>query len=236
MNRGLFAMTISDINPSSTKAMQAFNAFQTAPITSKAINKTVPLKTVRKPWMPFSAEMVSPPLSPVRPLKANSGFKTVHQNLTEKALQELENSYSRLVNSINLNLFHPLKLNHYIHLAEKRSGKDYTDLEKEHMKLIVQSDNERALRLLALELGVGVPKKAERDAMSAMGALMLHRNNTQALETFLQKPGTDENIRSHVQLILMMSKFEKTVNRFDHWHRSIQKKFQLPKPFHRILS
>lgn len=174
---------------------------------SPSFGKTVN-KTASKPWMPFST-----------PAATFQNRPTV--SATEKAIEQLEVSYERLLQSINLKLFRPEKINQYIATAEKRSGTSFSEEEKQQIRLIAQSGDENSTRLLALELRVGIPKKSEREALAALGELMLHRHNTKVLEQFVEDPHNDENLKAHIKTILMVNKVESAMLKMDNIKRDL---------------
>jgi len=142
----------------------------------------------------------------------------------ERALQQLNTAYQRMLSAINLRLFNPDRIEEYIRRAERRAGVDMTDLEKDRIRRLARSGDSRMLRLLCLELRVGVPKKEQADAERAFGQLLLARHDRPALQRFLDNPKSDDNLKAHVRAILMMGQVEAWMNRADEWKRRLTPK------------
>lgn len=133
----------------------------------------------------------------------------------ERALQQLEVSYQRLIDGIQLEHFDPKRIETYIKMAEKRSGILMSDEEKGRLVQASQSNDEQILRLLALQLRVGIPRRLEKEALAAMGELMLNREDTSALKKFAQDASKDPNLQAYVRNLLMMNRVESMMARVD---------------------
>ncbi len=135
---------------------------------------------------------------------------------TENALEELEEKYQDLLESVDVDKLNPKYLTRYIRRAEERRGGPFTKIEKAHFREMAGSNDPEVKRLLALELRVGVPKKVEMEALAAMGNLLLHRDDMVALEGFMQKPNKDANLREWVRTTLMMNRVEFWMEKYKH--------------------
>lgn len=129
------------------------------------------------------------------------------------ALEELEEKYKSLLESVRVEKFNPKYISRYIASAEKRRGAPFTPAERKRIKEMATSKDPEVIRLLALELRIGVPRKIERDALAAMGNIMLHREDA-ALREFLCNPNKDPNLTAYVKTILMMSHVETWMDRY----------------------
>jgi len=134
------------------------------------------------------------------------------------ALEELEEKYRSLLESVRVENFNPKYISRYIISAEKRRGAPFTPAERKRIKEMATSKDPEVIRLLALELRIGVPRKIERDALASMGNLMLHREDD-ALRQFLSSPEKDPNLVAYVKTILMMSHVETWMDRYNRWKR-----------------
>lgn len=164
-------------------------------------------KTAFKPWLPFQGLTL-----PVEPLAQDNVTSGDQRSATERALARLEESYARLVDSINLSRFRPERINQYIARAEKQGGIPMSEEEKVRIRKLAETGDEKTLRLLALELRIGVPEKAEREALAALGELFLHRQDRITLEKFLADHHKDENLKAHVRTLLLVNRVENTMH------------------------
>ncbi|MBK8189525.1 MAG: hypothetical protein IPK79_03660 [Vampirovibrionales bacterium] len=137
-----------------------------------------------------------------------------------QALEDLEEKYNALVESIDVEKFNPAYISRYIKRAETRRGAPYADHEKKRFREMAKSGNPNLIRLLALELRIGIPKKIERDALAAMGRLMLHRDQAADLRGFLDQPDKDPNLRNWVQTMLTMNTVEQWMGALQRWRES----------------
>lgn len=137
-----------------------------------------------------------------------------------QALEDLEEKYNALVESIDVEKFNPAYISRYIKRAETRRGAPYADHEKKRFREMAKSGNPHLIRLLALELRIGIPKKIERDALAAMGRLMLHRDQAEDLRRFLDQPDKDPNLRNWVQTMLAMNTVEQWMGTLQRWRET----------------
>jgi hypothetical protein len=144
----------------------------------------------------------------------------------QKALRQLEESYVNLKESVNLKKFDATKIEEYITKAEKRTGLPYSVEEKEQFRLMAKSSDPDFLKLLCMELHVGLSEKAEKEAMAALGRLILHRNQTDALKAYMDMPGKDANIKAYIRTVLMMHRVENWMNTVEDVKRKVKKPFQ----------
>ena len=141
-----------------------------------------------------------------------------------RALVQLSSAYARMVAAINLKLFNPDRIDEYIRRAEKRSGADMTDMEKDRLRRLAKTTDERVLRLLCLELRVGIPKKEEAEAERAFGQLLLARHDREALQRFMNDANADENLKAHVRAVLMLGQVEQWMSRYKQWKERLTPK------------
>lgn len=176
--------------------------------------------------MPQAQAKVVPsvPSQPVKQEMAKSDkpdFK--NEPPIQKALRQLEESYTNMKESINLKRFDAQKIEEYLMKAEKRTGLPYSDEEKGQFRQLAQSTDVEHLKLLCLELHVGISEKAEKEAMAAMGRLILHRNQTQALRAYMELPGKDPNLKAYIRTVLMMHKVENWMNTVEDVKRKVKR-------------
>jgi hypothetical protein len=128
---------------------------------------------------------------------------------TERALAQLESRYQAMVDGIQLKYFDPTKIEQYIRMAEKRAGMEMSDKERFRLIRLAKINNPQLLKLLALELRIGIPKRLEQAALASLGELMLHRDDEDALRGYLDDPSKDDNLKAYVRTVLMMNKTER---------------------------
>lgn len=126
----------------------------------------------------------------------------------ERALEDFEEFYLRLLESVNVDTFERKYINRYIKRAENRRGAAFTKAERERFRDMAKSDNPEMLRLLALELRIGIPRRVERDALAALGNLMLYRDQDGAFKSFLSRPNKDPNLLAIVKTVSMTGQVE----------------------------
>jgi hypothetical protein len=141
----------------------------------------------------------------------------------QKTLRQMEESYQNLKDSINLKKLDPQKIDDLIAKAEKRTGLPYSDVEKAQFREWVKSNNPELLKMVALELRVGISEKAEKEAMAALGRLILYRNNMKDLKLFLADPEKDPNLKAYVRTVLMMQKVEGVMSTVEGLKRKVKK-------------
>lgn len=174
-------------------------------------------------------------VAPTQPSALAFGFKhpVTQRNGAERALQQFEQSYQRLLDSINLEHFDPNKIENYIRLAEKRAGVDMTDKEKARIRELVFTGDPEILKLVALELRVGISRKLEKEVLAAFGELIIyHRENDALMMNFLGHPTKDENLKAYVRILMMMSRFERLLNK---WQGFQDRYKRLTRSFRRSL-
>lgn len=146
-----------------------------------------------------------------------------NETSVEKALRQLDTSYTALKESVNLKKFDSAKIEDYFRLAEKRSGFPIPEADKAQIRELVKTQDPELLRMVALELRVGISEKAEKEAMAALGRLILYRENTKALQAYLLDPGKDQNLKAHVKTVLMMNRVEGALSSFESVKRKVKK-------------
>ena len=134
--------------------------------------------------------------------------------MTKYALDELEEKYESLRESVRADKFNPKYINRYIAHAEKRRGTPFTRTERNNFRELALSKDPKVIEQLAFDLRIGVPKKIELEAMAAMGRFLMHHNENDALEEFLEKPTNDPQIKHWVYTTLMMNKVEYWIGRY----------------------
>lgn len=168
-------------------------------------------------------ELTQPkPTAPTRTDRAE--FK--NETGIQKALRQLEESYVNLKESVNLKKFDATKIEEYISKAEKRTGLPYSAEEKEQFRQMAKVSDPELLKLLCMELHVGLSEKAEKEAMASLGRLILHRNQTDALKAYMDMPGKDANIKAYIRTVLMMHRVENWMNTVEDVKRKVKKPFQ----------
>ncbi len=128
-----------------------------------------------------------------------------------RALAQMEASYEKMIAGIKLEAFDPKKIEDYIRQSEKNSGVVLSEAEKERIRQAAKSRNDKMLRLLALELGVGVPLKHKKQVLYYLGELMINRQDKQALAAFINDPTKDENLKAHVKTVLLAGQVEEVL-------------------------
>ncbi len=151
-----------------------------------------------------------------------SALKVQSRSLATRALDNFTTSYTNLIDAIDIENFEPQQIEQYIRNAEARSGVTMRDAEKEQIRLLSKSNDEHVLRLLALELRVGIPKDVEKEALAAFGELILYRHDKETLQGFLDNPKNDPNLKAHIRTVLMMSKVENVMHGVDTTKRNIK--------------
>lgn len=172
------------------------------------VPSTVPTKSVQG---------VQPNFALALKTAADKTALTPQKNATERALENFDVSYQRLMSGINIKAFNPEKIETYMKATEKRTGREFTKKEKDRIRRAAQSNNPDVIRLLALELRVGIPRKLEHNALAAYGELMMNRSDSQTLIRFAKKPTTDPNLKSHIETVIMMNRVEGTLSRIKEW-------------------
>jgi len=171
----------------------------------------------RSDALPAANTTPTTPMAPTQPSTLTFGFKhpVTQRNGAERALQQFEQSYQRLLDSINLEHFDANKIENYIRLAEKRAGVDMTELEKGRIRELVFTGEPEILKLVALELRVGISRKLEKEALAAFGELIIyHREHEALMQNFLSHPTKDENLKAYIRILIMMSRFERLLNKW----------------------
>ncbi len=155
------------------------------------------------------------------------------RNGAERALQQFELAYQALLDGIKLEHFDPNKIENYIRLAEKRAGVDMSDKEKGRIRELVNTGDPDILKLVALELRVGISRKLEKEALAAFGELVIyHREQDALMQNFLSHPTKDENLKAYIRILIMMSRFERIMNS---WHAMRDRYRRLTRSFKRGL-
>ncbi|MBY0405303.1 MAG: hypothetical protein K2X66_15495, partial [Cyanobacteria bacterium] len=144
------------------------------------------------------------------------------ESAIQKTLRQLDESYLQLKESVNLKKFDTNKLEDYILKAEKRSGIPYSPEEKMNFRQLTATGNTEMIKMVALELGVGVSEKAEKEAMAALGRLMVHRHQTKALQAFLNQPDKDPNLKAYVRTVMLTHKVESVLSKVEGFKRKVK--------------
>jgi hypothetical protein len=170
------------------------------------------------------AQELTQPKAPAPARSDRAEFK--NETGIQKALRQLEESYVNLKESVNLKKFDATKIEEYITKAEKRTGLPYSIEEKEQFRQMAKVSDPELLKLLCMELHVGLSEKAEKEAMASLGRLILHRNQTDALKAYMDMPGKDANIKAYIRTVLMMHRVENWMNTVEDVKRKVKKPFQ----------
>lgn len=178
------------------------------------------VRITAKQWLPFSGTNLAAPQFKLDAAKPKASE-------VEKAFDELEKSYEKLLTSINLKAFNRSKIEDYLRLAEKRAGMEISEKEKLRLRKMAQSEDPKVLRLLALELRIGIPRKAEKEAMAALGQMMLYRQDRKSFEKFLAAPDKDENLKAYVRTIIMMNRVEDLMYRYENFKGQVRNLFNM---------
>lgn len=141
----------------------------------------------------------------------------------QRSLRLMEESYQNLRDSVNLKKFDPQKIEDYIVKAEKRNGAVIDEADKVLYREWAKTGDPQILKALALELRVGISEKAEKEAMASLGRLVLHRSNTKELTEYMQMPDKDPNIKAHIRTILMMSRVEDVLSKYERVKRRVRR-------------
>ena len=141
---------------------------------------------------------------------------------TRLALDEFDEQYKTLLESVDVEKFDPAKIKRYIKRAETRRGAPFIESEKQQYHAMAQSTDANVLRLLAVELQIGVSrnfKKIKLDAEAAMARVILNRHDQDALKAFLDDPHRDPNMRDWVRTTLYLNRVEYWIKTVDDYKR-----------------
>ncbi len=168
------------------------------------------------------------PFAQVLPVEQKRDLIEQMPSAAKKALEELEEKYTSLVKAVKVDIFKPENIEEYILRAEKRRGAPFTRAERDRFRDMAKSGDPEKIRLVALELRFGVPRKVERAALAAFGNLILYRDQVAPLREFLDKPGKDPNLVAYVKTILMMNRVERWMEKYQNWRDRLSGFVPLP--------
>ncbi|MEB3288183.1 MAG: hypothetical protein VKJ04_11865 [Vampirovibrionales bacterium] len=172
------------------------------------------------------------PAQPTQPFQSASTFSAPQDTPkfrtgTERALQQLETRYQAMFEGIQLKYFDPNKIENYIRMAEKRMGMELSEKERIRLIQISKSKDPNILKLLALELRIGIPKRLEQAALAALGELLLQRDDEEALQAYLEDPTKDDNLKAYVRTVMMMNKVERVMARVENAKSTLKSFFNI---------
>jgi hypothetical protein len=161
-------------------------------------------------------------------------LKHIPKSEAERALLQAERSYEQLKATVDLKQFDPTRMPQYLAQAERRTGIPYEPEEKAMLIEWAESGIPELQRMVAMELRVGISRKAEKEALAAMGQILLNRNNEAALQNFLQNDDNDPNLRAYVQTLIYLNRMEKLLGmykgikgRYAKWLKSLRTRLGL---------
>jgi hypothetical protein len=142
----------------------------------------------------------------------------------ENALNELEEAYSEMVNSIDIEKIN-LEENYvkgYITRSEKRRGGPYTKAQRNRfLQLAAQAkenDDKELIRILALELCIGISPKMEKAVLASFGNLFIHhRDAIGVLKDFTNRDENkaDANLIAYIRTLMMLNQVEGWMGRIE---------------------
>ncbi len=201
----------------------ASQTFKLGDLRKEVPSAEAPVKAAPKADSPFVVSVRLQPSNQVyRVSAAQQAPVAPVETAVSKSLRQLDSSYNTLRESVDLKKFDPAKIDDYLRAAERETGVLMRDEEKAQLRQLAQSQDPNVRKLVALELRVGISEKAEAAALAAMGRLMLHRNQTQALQAYLQDDTKDPNLKAHVKTLLMMNRVEGVLHTYESTKRKVQ--------------
>lgn len=153
---------------------------------------------------------------------SDEGKQQQHQSAAKAAVDELEECYNDMLESIDTDKIN-LEENYvkgYITRSEKRRGGRYNKAQRQrYMDLARQAKktgDKELVRLLALELCIGIPPKTEKAVMAAFGNVFIHhREESDVLKSFVEKANVNPNLAAYMRTILMVNRVENWVGKYE---------------------
>lgn len=140
----------------------------------------------------------------------------------ENALHELEEAYNEMVNAIDTDKIN-LEENYvkgYITRSEKRRGGRYTKSQRNRFLQIAsqarETSDKELIRVLALELCIGISPKMEKAVHAAFGNLFIHhRDAISVLKNFANRSEADSNLVAYMRTLMMLNQVEGWMERIE---------------------
>lgn len=189
-----------------------------------------------------SVKKTSSLLGLMEPIQDHSEFsdegkqQQQQHSAAQTAMNELEECYNDMLESIDTEKIN-LEENYvkgYITRSEKRRGGRYTKTQRQRymdMARQAQKTGDKGLvRLLALELCIGIPPKTEKAVMAAFGKVFIHhREETDVLKSFVNKANANPNLAAYMRTILMVNRVENWVGKYEEMKERVSR--FIPKGF-----
>lgn len=164
----------------------------------------------------------------MEPIGDNSSFSDEgkqqqhQQSAAQGAVDELEECYNDMLESIDIEKIN-LEENYvkgYITRSEKRRGGKYSKAQRDRYldmaRQAQKTGDKEMVRLLALELCIGIPPKTEKAVMAAFGKVFIHhREENEVLQNFVEKSKVNPNLAAYMRTILMVNKVETWVGKYE---------------------
>ncbi len=133
----------------------------------------------------------------------------------ENALKELDEKYSEMLDAIetdNINLEENY-VKGYITRMEKRRGGPYSKSQRQRFLAMArqarETNDKELIKILALELCIGISPKMENAVLAAFGNVFIHhRDATNILEEFAGGEKCNANLAAYAKSLMMLNRVE----------------------------
>ncbi len=133
----------------------------------------------------------------------------------ENALKELDEKYNEMLEAIDTDSIN-LEENYvkgYITRMEKRRGGPYSKSQRQRFLAMARQAREtkdkELIKILALELCIGISPKTESAVLAAFGNVFIHhRDSTTILEQFSEGETCNANLAAYAKSLMMLNRVE----------------------------